>query len=132
MVGAVAGGTAIVTVIVALISAGTTWITTKYVEIPKNRESIDIQKKANELAKNKFQLESLQKALQAKSPEDRARSLGLLVDMKLIDIPSAKVDEFIKKPEIVPQWVVEPSVAASDAAKNSTPKAEQKTLPKSR
>ena len=109
------------TVIVALVSAVATLVTNLLVEIPKNRASTEIQREAQLLATQKFQLELLQKALHAKSPEDRVKSLRFLEDMKLLAIPSEKLAEFTKMPETVPQWAVETSVPAPDAAKKLTP-----------
>ena len=93
---------------------------------PQSEADKTFKEDTQDLEKNKFQLELLQRALQVGSPEHRAQSLRMLVDMGLLNVKEPMIVEFTKNPNLVPQWPSEstgkaPS-PASGGEKSSTPK----------
>jgi hypothetical protein len=71
---------------------------------PRDSGELELKKQTQLLEMQKFQLELLQRALQGENPEQRAQSLRILADMKLLDALRPMIDEFIKNPDTVPQW----------------------------
>ena len=100
-------GGIVATILVALISAGTSYFTNRDVTKPRDSGDLELKKQTQLLEMQKFQLELLQRALQGKNSKQRAQSLRMLVDMKLLDAPRSMIDDFIKNPNAVPQWLPE-------------------------
>lgn len=64
----------------------------------------ELKKQSQLLEKQRFQSELLQSALQGENSKQRAQALRMLVDMKLLDIPRSLMTDFIKNPNTVPQF----------------------------
>jgi hypothetical protein len=85
---------------------------TQSLEIKKFESDVALKKETQLLEKQKFQSELLQRALQAKDPEQRAQSLQMLADMGLLNIEKSRLVEYTKNPTLVPQWPPESSANA--------------------
>lgn len=99
-------------VIVAIVSALAALATNYFVDIPTLRITQLNQASINELARKKFQLELIQRALQANTPEHRAASLTILVEAKLLDIPTELLAKLTTTPGSLPKWAPESTSAA--------------------
>ncbi len=99
-------------VVVAIVSALATLATNYLVDIPTLRVTQLNQMSVNELARKKFQLDLMQRAFQAKTPEHRAASLNILVEAKLLDIPNKLLAKLTTSPGSLPEWAPESTSAA--------------------
>jgi hypothetical protein len=122
-------GTVAITVITAIVTLVSTVITYHFVTEPqyhlmtekqndvdqdlkKKTQLLEVQKfefekklkeESQSLEKQKFQSELLQSTLQGKNSKQRAQTLRMLADMKLLNISPSLIDDFIKNPNTVPQ-----------------------------
>lgn len=96
-------------VLVAMVSALATLATNYFVDVPTLRATQSNQASINEISRKRFQLELLQKALQAKTPDYRAASLRILVEAKLLDVPNETLARLTMNTPTIPEWVAESS-----------------------
>lgn len=85
----------------------------------KDKPAQEVSEHAQLLKKQNFELILLKTALQLQDPEQRAQSLLLMVEMKLLDIPKSTMDDFIKNAKTVPQWPPESSEKPADQGASS-------------